>query len=641
MKRLKLLGLLEERDELLNKLLQLGCVEVTDTEEKLTDPEYAALLRKDSTAFSNFRSINTKLSAALDKLKKYAPAKQGLFILRREVTTEEFFSSNLWTESLEVVNKINSLEDEISRLFSEKSKLESLKEALAPWLTLDVPLDLSRTNETAVVLGTIPALRSYQEMETKLYSEIELSQLFQVSADKELQYFMLVCHNTVLEQSMSILRENGYNQPAFKEASGTAVECTERLVKQIAAIDDKIRERSEKIKSFADKRQDLQICLDRSVQEMTREEAKEKLLSTDLIYAMEGWVAVTGLNEFEKLIASYACAYELEDPAADEEAPILFKNSKLISSVHMVIEMYSLPSYHGVDPNPLIFPFFVFYYGLMFADVGYGLIMFFLGFFITRKYKPKGGVGQILQLAMVLGVSATVFGVFTGSYFGDAIPVIAETFLGKTVTIWAILNPLQNPMNVLIFAIILGCIHMLFGQLIHIYIGFRDHHPIDAMCDVIPWWTLFAGIAMAVLKSSNTLMWIGVVFLVLTQGRAKKSLIGKLFGGIASLYNITSWLGDVLSYSRLMALMLASTVIASVVNILGALPGSIIAFIPIFLFGHTLNLAINVIGTFVHAARLQYLEFFSKFYIDGGKPFRPLCYNTKYVDIVAPVQEVK
>lgn len=641
MKRLRLLGLLEERDELLNKLLQLGCVEVTDLEDQLADPEYAAILHKGVTDFSSFRSINTRLSSALQKLSKYAPAKQGLFILRREVTSEEFFSSALWTETLEVANKINSLEDEISKLYSEKSKLESAKEALVPWLNFDVPLDLSETSDAAVVFGTIPASRSYPDMQAKLHSEAELSETFLAGADKELQYFMLVCHKTALERAMDVLREFGYSQPAFKGASGTAAEGIARIEKQMAAIDEAVAERAEGIKAFSGKRRDLQLCYDRSVQEMARETAKERLLATDLIYSMEGWVAGTGLDGFEKVVSSYACAYELEDPAKDEEAPILFKNSKLVSTVNMVIEMYSLPSYHGIDPNPFIAPFFIFFYGFMFADVGYGLVMFLLSLFVVKKYKPKGGFGQVMRLGVVLGAITAVCGVFTGGYFGDAIPVFASNFLGKEVVVWSIINPLENPMNVLIFAIILGCIHMLFGQLIHIYIGFRDHHPIDAILDVVPWWTLFAGIALAVLDGSLTVLWIGVAFLVLTQGRAKKSIIGKFFSGVGSLYNITSWLGDVLSYSRLMALMLATTVIASVINILGSLPGSVIAFIPIFLFGHTFNLGINVIGTYVHAARLQYLEFFSKFYIDGGRPFRPLRYDTKYVDILMPSRGVK
>lgn len=199
-------------------------------------------------------------------------------------------------------------------------------------------------------------------------------------------------------------------------------------------------------------------------------------------------------------------------------------------------------------------------------------------------------------------------------------------------------------MTILVFGIVLGCIHMLFGQCIHIYMGIRDGKGIgklDNSLDVIPWWLVFAGIALFVLQGSAVLLIVGVASLILTQGRHKKGFFGKLFGGIASLYDITSWLGDVLSYSRIMALMLATTVIASVVNILGSLAGSWFVFIPVFLFGHIFNMGINFIGTFVHAARLQYLEFFSKFYEGGGIPFAPLAYNTKYVDIVTEKQGVK
>jgi len=642
MKRLKLLGLLEERDELLNKLLALGCVEVTSSEGKLEDPEYAQLLHLEPTRLTDFRNINTRLSGALDKLKKYAPAKEGMFIKRRDITPEEFFSSELWNSTLDVTDKINSLEEEISRLYSDKSKLQSAKEALAPWTSLDVPLNTAGTDHTSVVFGTIPVTRSYQEMEAELSAKAEMSQLYLAGADRELQYFMLVCHTSEAEQAMEILRQYGYSAPAFKNAAGTAAEGIAAYDEQIAAVDAKVEERIEGIKAFAPKRDDIRICYDRSVQEITRENAKERLLSTDRIYSLEGWVSATGLEQFEEVVNSLSCAYELEDPGKDEEAPVLLKNNKVIDTMRFVVEMYSLPSYHGIDPCPLIFPFFVFYYGLMFADIGYGLIMFALGLWLTLSYKPKGAFGQIASLAIVLGLSSAICGVFTGSLFGDAVTVISESFLGRTATLWSILNPLNEPMTVLIFAIILGVIHMLFGQIIHIYLGFRDHNGLDGLLDVVPWWTLFAGIAFAALGKGLWLLWVGVAFLVLTQGRHKKGFFGKLFGGITKLYDITSWLGDILSYSRIMALMLATTVIASVVNILGTLPGSIIVFIPIFLFGHIFNLGINVIGTYVHAARLQYLEFFGKFYIDGGTAFTPLAYNTKYVDIVSPfAREVK
>ena len=334
----------------------------------------------------------------------------------------------------------------------------------------------------------------------------------------------------------------------------------------------------------------------------------------------------------------------IKDPDNPEEVPVLLKNNRLVDPMHMVTEMYQLPTYDGIDPNPLIFPFFVFFYGMMFADIGYGLIMTIVSLVILKKYRPKGTLGYMFAMGVQIGIMTTICGVLTGTFFGDAITVISESFLGRTgIALWSLINPLEDPMTILIIAIVLGAVHMLFGQCVHMYMGARDGKLsgfLDAALDVVPWWTLFAGIAMLVLNGSTVLLIVGVIFLIATQGRHKKGFFGKLFGGITSLYDITSWLGDILSYARLMALMLATTVIASVVNILGALPGSIFAFIPIFLFGHLFNLGINVIGTYVHAARLQYLEFFGKFYKGGGSPFQPLRYDTKYVDIVPEQKEV-
>lgn len=242
-------------------------------------------------------------------------------------------------------------------------------------------------------------------------------------------------------------------------------------------------------------------------------------------------------------------------------------------------------------------------------------------------------MGYMFQLGTYLGFSAMIFGFVTGSFFGDAIPVFTSTFLGREITLRYLINPLENPMTVLVFAICMGVFQLIFGQCVYIYMKFRDGDPWEGILKVVPWWILFAGIAILALKGTAIGIWVGVVALVLTQGRHKKGVFGKLLGGVASLYDVTAWLSDVLSYSRLMALMLSGSVIASVMNILGALPKNIIVFMVVFVLGHVFNIGVNIIGTYVHAARLQYLEFFGKFYEEGGIPFRPLSYRTKFIDI--------
>lgn len=245
-----------------------------------------------------------------------------------------------------------------------------------------------------------------------------------------------------------------------------------------------------------------------------------------------------------------------------------------------------------------------------------------------------------------MGLSTAFVGIFVGGFFGNVLDVIYDVFLpGVAMPGWMaafskgiIVNPVNDPMTVMVIAIAIGCVQLVFGQLVHIYMGFRDGEGVDALLDVVPWWVVFAGIGLVAVTGNVWLLVAGALCLLLTQGRHNKGIFGKFFGGIASWYDITSWLSDVLSYARLMALMLATSVIAQVFNTLGSLGGrsvgGVILFVVVFVIGHGFNIGVNLIGTYVHAARLHYLEFFGKFYKEGGVPFRPLEYNTKYVDII-------
>ncbi|MBQ1579511.1 MAG: hypothetical protein IIZ86_00070, partial [Firmicutes bacterium] len=299
------------------------------------------------------------------------------------------------------------------------------------------------------------------------------------------------------------------------------------------------------------------------------------------------------------------CAWELSDPTAEDKVPIRLQNNAVTRPLNMVTEMYSLPDYRNVDPNPLIAPFFCIFFGMMFNDLGYGLVFIILSLIVQKKFKLTGGTKNMIRLVLECGVTTAIFGIITGSFFGDAIPVVAK-LLGKEVTIPSLLNPLADPMSVLILSLVLGVIQILFGMGVKAYILIRDGKPLDALFDVGSWWLLFAGIAVGALRGFWWIAIAGVAALVLTQGRAKPTIPGKIVGGIASLYDITSYFSDILSYSRLMALMLAGGIVASIVNVLGSLFGSVILFIPIFVIGHVFNIGINVIGTYVHAARLSY-----------------------------------
>jgi V/A-type H+-transporting ATPase subunit I len=641
MKRLRVIGLSEERDDLLSQLLHMGCVEVSEPEDKVTDPEWNALVKRDVSSLADVKGEASALTSALDALKKYAPVKGGLFQKRSTVAEEDFFNEQTKASALRCASEINECTREIAKLYSQENKLNATKASLIPWASLDLPLELQETAATTLMLGTCPASVETATLTGELAAATDLAELLPISSDKDQQYFLLMCHKDSVENALGALRPHSFSVVHFKDLTGTAAENIDRLSREIADVQAQRQDQVDRIVEKRDRRGDLQVCLDRVNQDMSKEAVAERFLTDGTIFFAEGWVPAEKVEALSATLSRFTCAWETADPQPEDSVPTLLKNPKWMESINMVTEMYSLPAYHGIDPNPLMFFWYVFFFGFMFADVAYGIIIFAVCAAIIKLYNPKGGMGRAFHLGLWLGGSTAFCGIFVGGFFGNVLEVIYDTFLPNAVMPgWMetfcngiVVNPVNDPMTVLIIAVVIGCVQLVMGQCIHIYMGFRDHNGIDALLDVVPWWIVFAGIAALALAGTPVVLVIGVLALICTQGRHKDGFIGKLFGGIGSLYDITSWLSDVLSYARLMALMLATSVIAQVFNTLGALPRNIIAFAIVFIIGHVFNIGVNLIGTYVHAARLQYLEYFNKFYVSGGIPFRPLKYNTKYVDI--------
>ena len=638
MKRLKLLALAADRDEFLQRLLKAGCVELTEPDVELNDPEWNALLRRDSTLLGQVKGKASSVLSALDALKKHAPAKSGLFIVRSDIKTQDFYDEDSRNQVLEKAAEINDYNRQISQLLSQENRLNSTRLGLTPWLPLKTDLSISGTQFTRIILGACPVNMALYQLEQALAEAAPASFCQVISSDREQHYLLLVVHRSQEDQALAALRHFAFNPQSFRDMEGSAAENIALLEAQLAELARKRVELGEKIAAEAEWRERLHICSDQMNQEIAKEEARGRLLTTGSLLFLKGWAPQPDIERFYEELEGLDYACELSDPEEEEIPPTLLRNSHLVHSMEMVTEMYSLPAYKGIDPNPLIFPFYTIFFGMMFADVAYGIILIIASQIIIHKYRPKGTFGNIMQLGTILGVTSAVWGFLSGSVFGDAYTVFMETFLGKSgmQLINPIIRPMEDPMSVLLLAICMGLVQLFAGQCIHIYMGFRDKEPWEGILDVVPWWIVFAGIAMLVLGNGPYVVLTGVAALICTQGRHRKGMVGKVLGGVASLYDVTSWLGDVLSYTRLMALMLAGGVIASVMNILGSLAGKIVVFAIVFVIGHVFNMGINIIGTYVHAARLQYLEFFSKFYKEGGLPFKPLFCDTKYVNVIAP-----
>ena len=614
MKKLRVMALAECREDLLGGLQHLGCVEIS--EPNLSDPAWSALLRRGSSSLAQTRTEIADAHTALAAIKQYAKVKDGLFIQRRQVSEQEFLDPTGKEQAKAVSQKIGGALREISRLQGDEARLTARRQALTPWASLDMPLELEGTAHARFRLMVCPSGTDIGAVRIALADVA--AELYEVSADKQQTYVLLLCHRAEEETAQELLRPFNFSAVAFPGTTGTAAENMDALDQSLADNKKAQEAAAAAIVQDAKSRDVLRMYLDQLRAEAEKDASAERLLTDGTILFFEGWAPAESLREVEKLLQSMDCAWEAEDPAPEEihDVPVRLKNNWLTKPLNMVTEMYSLPAYNNVDPNPLMAPFFILFYGIMMADMGYGLLMFLAGFFISRKYRPKGTMGHLFGLMTLCGVSTFIMGAITGGFFGPAL-----------------FTPLDDTLMILLGSMALGLVHIITGMAISFVRKLQNGAVLDAVFEEVTWWVVFLGIGLTALGITNLVLYLGILLVVagpLITGKG----FGKVTGIFASLYNhITGYFGDILSYSRLMALMLAGSVIAQVFNTLGAIPGNIIVFIIISMAGNALNFALNLLGCYVHDLRLQCLEFFNKFYEDGGKPFRPLAMDTKYVDI--------
>ncbi len=650
MKKLRLMVVRGQKDALLRDLMLLGCVQVSEPDALLADAEAAAVLRQESGNVTETRSELTRLNAALKLLDKYAPVKSKLLSSRPEVTEREFLDVGAYRKELDAVAQLEELESDVRRYNGEEAKLRSSVEALRPWETLDLPLSMGSTATTRITLGMLPAAADFGEAQETLEEAAPESQMYEISADREQHYVLLICMKDELTEALAALRTFGFTLANLGGTPGTAKQNIDSAQQQIADVIRKREQAEAGIAAFAPHRDAFKLCVDRASVRLGRAEAEERLVGTESVVCMRGWLTAPEEEKLTAVLAKYDCAWDLADPTEDEypEVPVKLKNNKFTEPLNMVTNMYSLPAYGTVDPNPLMAPFFILFYGIMMADMGYGLVMVLAALIALGKMKPKRGSKYFCELLLACGVSTFLLGIVTGGFFGNAVPTIVRMF-GHDVQLGILTSPLLDPLKdtttILIGAMVLGFIQLVTGMIVNMVMECRQGKVGDAIFNEGTWLVLFAGLALYVLKIGNiagvpVVLCIGGLMLIYGSGREAKGF-GKVTAVFGALYNgLTGWFGDILSYSRLMALMLAGSVIAQVFNTLAAMPSSggvtvvsMLVFILIFLVGHALNFGLNLLGCFVHDLRLQCLEFFGKFYVDGGKPFSPLEINTRYVDV--------
>ena len=634
MKHLRLLGMESEREALLKAMQDMECVEISsiDGSEEALKSGFA---KPDDKALMSAQEASRAYRTALASLDRFAPEKKGMFRKRQGVSRAAFFSAESEENARTAAETINKDTCRLGEIESERTKNEALRATLAPWLTVDAPLG-GADGALAVFFGTV-GLNVTDDVLKALADSLDgLLTWQQASSDRSLRYLLVMCHGSVKERALSALRDLGFSTVSFRGMTGTAKENDKALAENLAALEKERQEIEQRIAGLGGKREALLEASDRAAIALRREEAKSRLVGTDKVFLLEGWLPADRCAEIEKTLEPFTCAIETREPTEDEypQVPVQLKNNKLTRPLNMVTEMYSLPAYGTLDPNPLMAPFFILFYGIMMADMGYGLLMMIASVIISKKYRPKGTSGELFSLLGLCGISTFIMGALTGGFFGDFLTqLVAIVSPGTVFALPKLFDPLDDLTMILIGSMALGMVQIVTGMAISLIEKCKRKKFLDAFFEEITWWIVFIGIALLALGKGAAVLYVGCALVLLgpiVQGKGW----GKLTGVFGSLYNhVTGYFGDILSYTRLMALMLAGSVIAQVFNMLAAMPGNVIAFIIISMLGNAMNFGLNLLGCYVHDLRLQCLEFFNKFYVDGGKPFRPMTLDTEYVDL--------
>ena len=671
MRRISITALRKDRKPILEKLQALGIMEMHQLE-----PEGFTKIdtKEDRQGFDN----NVRLTEqALDVLEEYSPEKTSVLssLEGKELIQKEDY---LQTESkasvlLETAGYIVGLSKKISEKKAVCQRLAAQEEQLAPWKLLGTPLtqEPQETEATALLLGTMPpecdqdqiyaVIESVNKAEGEDDTETEpLPYCVDIlEEDNEAKYISVICMKDDAERVEAALRAAGFTKPAASSGLPPAEEIKE-LKEETEKEEQDIERAAEEIAGLSEYREDLKRLGDYYRLRSEKYEVIGDIPETDRTFVVSGYIDERHVAAVEKAIGDkYDCEIDVEDIPEDEDVPTVLKNNGFSSSMEGVVQSYGLPGRHEFDPTTIMSFFYVFFFGLMLSDAAYGLVMTIACAVLLWKYKRMDeGMRKQLKLFMFCGMSTTFWGVMFGGYFGDVITVVAETFFHKTVTVPALwFVPLEDPMRLLIWCLAFGIVHLFVGLAIKGYEELRDGKTLDFFCDVVLWYVFLIGLLMMLIPSeifksisqidvsfppavnmvAKVLAAGGALGLVLMSGRDHKNAVLRLALGLYDVYGVTSWLSDVLSYSRLLALGLATGVIASVVNQMGSMAGGgvvgAILFIIVFLIGHSMNMAINILGAYVHTNRLQFVEFFGKFYDGGGRPLEPFEQDTKYVEV--------
>ncbi len=667
MRQIDICALKKDRKAIMEKLQSMGVVEIAPMKNE------EGLQRMDTQAPRQQFDRNVQLfEQALGILDTYAPQKQSLLasFSGKEVIERQDLMVTIHKRD-KTVDKAGSIVKKAKSIAENKAQIQKLEnqiEFLRPWKDLGIPLNYKGTEKTAVFVGSMPPGTDmeavYSLIATKCEGDVPCDVSI-ITSDQDGTNLAVMCLKEDEKQVEEALRSGGFARPS-QATHYVPAEKIQRLEKQIGELKEKNSKTEEQLKEMGEAREELKRASDYFRTRSEKYAAYSETAQSESVFFLHGYVPQEAAPAVEKVIGEeYGAVVEVSPLDEDDPGPTLLRNNKFSESVEGVLESYGLPTKGHVDPSFIMSIFYVVFFGMMFSDAGYGIIMLAVCGIVLLKYGKTlaEGMHKMVKLFFWCGVSTAFWGFMYGSFFGDAIDVVAKTFFGYTgegpilKPLW--FEPMAEPMRLLVWCMFFGLIHLFFGLGIKGWEYLKEKDYVGFVSDILSWFLFIIGLILLLLPSdlfgsiageafdfsgiaaygtlAKVLTLVGLALILVMQERDKKNWVLRILLGAYDVYGVSGWLSDVLSYSRLLALGLATGVIAQVINMMGSMGGKsvvgAIMFIIVFIVGHALNFAINVLGAYVHTNRLQFVEFFGKFYEGGGRPFKAFQTANKYTEI--------